>query len=106
MDQHVNRRDFLKRASAASAALASAGALADTIAKAAPPARPKITDGGYTPIADYPIAATRFSDVAIEDAFWKPKIDTRRSPFRSKFRSWSAPEAASRATYSKQRCCR
>jgi len=75
MDQHVNRRDFLKRASAASAALASAGALADTIAKAAPPARAKITDGGYTPIADYPIAATRFSDVAIEDAFWKPKID-------------------------------
>src|SRR5579872_1873363 len=72
MAHPVNRRDFLK-ASAASGALA---AIAPSLA-ADPPtaaARPKITDVKFSP-ADYPIVPTRYSDVVLEDAFWKPKVD-------------------------------
>jgi uncharacterized protein len=75
MDRRVNRRHFLKAATAASGVLAYAGTLADPIARASgAAASTKITDRGFTPIADYPIQPKHFSDVALEDAFWKPKV--------------------------------
>ena len=75
MDRRVNRRHFLKAATAASGTLAYAGTLADPIERASGSgAPPKITDRGFRPIADYPIQPKRFSDVVLEDAFWKPKV--------------------------------
>ena len=73
MAHEVNRREFLKAASAASAAFASLAPVAAR-APASAAARPKITDIAFAP-AEYPIVATRYSDVVIEDAFWKPKVD-------------------------------
>ena len=88
MAHQVNRRDFLKAASAASGALAAISPTRANPSTAA--ARPKIADVAFVP-ADYPIAPTRYSDVVLEDAFWKPKIDaTRRSRSRSNSRSWPA----------------
>ncbi len=80
MDRRVNRRHFLKAATAASGALAYAGTLADPIARASGTgASTKITDRGFTPIADYPIQPKHFSDVALTDTFWKPKVATNAS---------------------------
>jgi hypothetical protein len=73
MAYRVNRRDFLKAASATSGALACVGLRADPIARAAAVA-PKITDRNFRPIADYPIQPKGFSDVTLEDAFWQPKV--------------------------------
>ena len=67
MAHEVNRREFLKAASAASAAFASLAPVAAR-APASAAARPKITDIAFAP-ADYPIVATRYSDVVIEDVF-------------------------------------
>src|SRR6266550_3039991 len=75
MDRNLDRRDFLKGASAA------AGVLALGVQPAALPEPrqlpyPEIGSQPYTPVADYPIRAKRFSEVTITDAFWKPKITT------------------------------
>ncbi len=35
-----------------------------------------ISDSAYTPIPDYPIQPKRYSEVKMNDAFWKPKITT------------------------------
>lgn len=72
MPHQVNRRDFLKAASAASGALACVNPTFANPSTSA--ARPKITDVAFAP-ADYPIAPTRYSDVVLDDAFWKPKVD-------------------------------
>src|SRR5256885_5415223 len=76
MAHQVNRRDFLKAASAASGALACVNPAFANPSTAA--ARPKITDVALAP-ADYPIAPTRYSDVVVDDAFWKPRIDRNAS---------------------------
>ncbi len=76
MPHQVNRRDFLKAASAASSALAYVSPTFANPSTAA--ARPKITDVAFAP-ADYPITPTRYSDVVLEDAFWKPKVDRNAS---------------------------
>jgi uncharacterized protein len=78
MDHHVNRREFLKAATAASSALACVGATADAIADAETGAADdpaKITDRDYVAVADYPIQPAPFWDVTLEDNFWKPKVD-------------------------------
>jgi uncharacterized protein len=76
MPHQVNRRDFLKAASAASGALAYVN---PTVANPSTGgARPKITDVAFAP-ADYPITPTRYSDVVLEDAFWRPKVDRNAS---------------------------
>jgi DUF1680 family protein len=69
MLHRVNRRDFLKTASAASSVLASADLLAGSAAREI-----RISDTSYTP-ADYPIAAKPFFEVVLDDEFWKPKVD-------------------------------
>ena len=75
MDRPIARRDFLKEAPAAAGLLAAGMRLP---AASAPPESPYPDIGAqpYTPIADYPIRAKRFSEVAVSDAFWKPKITT------------------------------
>ncbi|HUI54660.1 MAG TPA: beta-L-arabinofuranosidase domain-containing protein [Bryobacteraceae bacterium] len=35
-----------------------------------------ISDGAYTPVADYPIQPKRYSEVKMKDTFWKPRIAT------------------------------
>src|SRR5262245_51441457 len=75
MDRNVARRDFLK------AAPAAASLLALTIQRPTPalqpePPYPEIGGEPYTPVTDYPIRAKRFSEVSIDDAFWKPKLAT------------------------------
>ena len=71
MDRDIARRDFLKAAPAAASLLTTLG----TRPAAAPaPGYPKIGAEPYAP-ADYPIRATRFTDVTLGDAFWKPKVD-------------------------------
>jgi len=67
----VDRRDFLKAASAA-AVLPS---LVDRAAIKAAPADVKIASRAYTP-REYPIRAQRHADVRIRDGFWQPKIQT------------------------------
>jgi uncharacterized protein len=75
VDRSIARREFLKAAPAAASAIA--------LAVQAPGAEPneqagdpKIGAQPYTPVTDYPIHATRFSDVTLSDAFWKPKLET------------------------------
>lgn len=67
----IDRRDFLKAASLATAA-------APLAAAARPGARTdvKIGDGAYTPVKDYPIQPKPFSEVTLADTFWKPKVAT------------------------------
>jgi len=75
MDRPIARRDFLKGAPAAAGLLAASIRLPET---SVPPETqyPDIGSQPYTPIADYPIRAKRFSEVTVSDAFWKPKITT------------------------------
>ena len=74
--ERVNRRDFLKTASAVSAATASARAWAAEARPAIGVRDVRISDTPYTPRSDYPIRAVSFSDVTLEDDFWKPKVTT------------------------------
>jgi uncharacterized protein len=78
MDRKVLRRDFLKTAQAAAGMLAyasqgSTAAKADSKTKAAEVA---ISGSKYTPVLDYPIQPKRYSEVKMNDTFWKPKITT------------------------------
>ena len=73
MDRDIARRDFLKGASVAAGAFALG--VEPVIAAEAQSAYPEIGAQPYTPVADYPIRAKRFSEVTLTDAFWKPKID-------------------------------
>src|SRR5215471_8461030 len=70
------RRDFLKTAQAASllayAAKSPTAAAAVSKKKAPEPA----LSGTYTPVPDYPIQSKRYSEVKLNDAFWKPKVVT------------------------------
>jgi DUF1680 family protein len=72
MDHDIPRRDFLKAAPAAAGilvAIAQAPAAQQQTRQSAP----KIGRESYTP-TDYPIRATRFSEVTMTDDFWKPRI--------------------------------
>ena len=80
MDSKVPRRDFLKTAQAAAGLLAYA-AQGPATANAGPQTKAKvagitISGSAYTPVPDYPIQPKRYSEVLINDAFWKPKITT------------------------------
>jgi DUF1680 family protein len=70
----VARRDFLKTATAALAGAAADRAGAPAHAAQAP-GSVRISSASYTP-RDYPIRPTRFADVTLEDAFWKPRVAT------------------------------
>src|SRR5580658_4094367 len=80
MDSKLPRREFLKTAQAAAGIVAaSAQGLAAT--DAPPQTKPKadevtISSRAYTPVQDYPIQPKRYSEVTMNDAFWKPKIIT------------------------------
>ena len=76
MRRRIARRDFLKTASAAAGAFAYAAGHPLADAQAPRPADTRLSGTSYTPIPDYPIRAKRFSEVALSDAFWKPKIAT------------------------------
>src|SRR5262245_60757350 len=67
----IDRRNFLKAASVATAAAPLVGA-------ARPAARTdvKIGDTSYTPVPDYPIQPKLFSEVTLTDTFWKKKVAT------------------------------
>jgi hypothetical protein len=74
------RRDFLKAAPVAAAALAMAAkpdeaTAAQATQKPAKPADVSLS-GAYHPIPDYPIQAKWYSDVTMSDDFWAPKIKT------------------------------
>ena len=75
MDRPIARRDFVKEAPAAVGLLAAGMRLPEPPAPTESP-YPDIGAQSYTPVADYPIRAKRFSEVAVADAFWKPKIAT------------------------------
>jgi DUF1680 family protein len=75
MDRPIARRDFLKEAPAA-AGLLAAGLQLPALSVPTETPYPDIGAQPYTPIADYPIRAKRFSEVTVSDAFWKPKIAT------------------------------
>jgi len=66
----IDRRDFLKAASAVSAivSLGEPGALTGG-------ADVRISAQTYTPVLDYPIRPKRHAGVTLSDSFWKPKID-------------------------------
>jgi hypothetical protein len=74
----IDRRDFLRVAPAAAGAVASVvRGDAQGAARPKPPARPadvKIGSTAYTPVPDYPIQPKRYSEVTLNDAFWKPKV--------------------------------
>ena len=67
----IPRRAFLKTAPAAAGGLALARRLS---AEAQPSGTVRISSVTYRPVRDYPIVATRHSDVTLRDAFWKPKV--------------------------------
>jgi DUF1680 family protein len=70
----IPRREFLKTASVAAAAVAAT--MRDAGAQTARPAREvRISSEPYTPVRDYPIRGVRYSDVRLTDDFWKPKVD-------------------------------
>ena len=74
MTARLNRRRFLKAASAAPAALASFSTFAGTAAAASPPVDVRISDTPYTPATDYPIRPMPWTDVTLRDDFWRPKV--------------------------------
>jgi DUF1680 family protein len=74
---NIPRRDFLKAAPAAAGVIASVTAAGgQQAATAHRPADVRISGTAYTPALDYPIQPKRYSEVAITDSFWKPKIAT------------------------------
>src|SRR5436189_87029 len=75
MAQRVNRRDFLKAASTASGVLASVAAFPEAVSRPAGSDGVRLSATPYTP-ADYPIRPKRFSEVMLEDTFWKPCVAT------------------------------
>jgi uncharacterized protein len=76
----IARREFLKAGSAAAAAAVYVGekrALGfDAAGAVQTGVAPRIGDTAYTPMADYPIRAQRYSAVTLTDTFWKPKVAT------------------------------
>ena len=75
MGTKLRRRDFLKAAQAAGMFAYAAEANAAT-SKSKAKASDVVLSGRYTPVQDYPIQPKRYSEVKINDDFWKPKIKT------------------------------
>lgn len=76
MARAIARREFLRTASAAAGALAFVARQPVDAAGVQASDSVRISSVGYTPVADYPIRATRHADVRMKDAFWAPKIAT------------------------------
>ena len=70
----IPRRDFLKAVPVAASglAIASRGARAEA---PQPPSPVRISSVPYQPVPDYPIRPKRHSEVTLNDAFWKPKVE-------------------------------
>src|SRR5262245_15806470 len=66
----IDRRDFLKAASAISAIVSLGEPAASTGG-----ADVRISTQTYTPVRDYPIRPKRHGGVTLNDSFWKPKVD-------------------------------
>jgi uncharacterized protein len=75
MNHGIDRRCFLKKAPAASAAAYSC-LFARLDEQASKPASVKIGTESYPQGGDYPIRPKRGADVRIKDSFWGPKIRT------------------------------
>ncbi len=75
MGSALDRRRFLKTASAAAGALAFAAARPGVEAEAQARRSADVQIGAepYTP-RDYPIAAKRHVEVTLRDDFWQPKV--------------------------------
>ncbi len=65
------RREFLKTAPVAAAALTRAVPGLGMV----PDPQVRISSQPYTPGRDYPIRAVPFFDVRLQDGFWRPKVD-------------------------------
>ena len=70
----IDRRDFLKAASAVSAIVSLGEPAASTGG-----ADVRISAQTYTPVPDYPIRPKRHAGVTLSDSFWKPKVDLNAS---------------------------
>ena len=74
----IDRREFLKAAPASAGVAAMLGAprTAAVTQNEAATKRGDVRMSGtaYTPVPDYPIRPQAYSEVKLEDAFWKPKI--------------------------------
>src|SRR5262245_42902153 len=69
----IARRDFLKATSAAAGGFALVTRRSDPDA-APSPRDVSISAARYRAVPDYPIRPQRFSDVTLNDGFWKPRI--------------------------------
>jgi DUF1680 family protein len=69
--KQLNRRDFLKAATASTGALAYAGVFGGPAAAGVEPGTIPLADA--TPL-DHPIEAKRSWDVTLTDGFWKPRV--------------------------------
>jgi DUF1680 family protein len=70
----TGRRDFLKTTSVAASGLAVFARSRATPDVEQKPRDVRISSESYRPIADYPIKAIRYSEVTLEDGFWRPKV--------------------------------
>jgi hypothetical protein len=79
MSHRIDRRGFLKTAPAVAGVFAYATQTPSSVKPAAvttpKPTDVRISGVGYHAVPDYPIQPKRYSDVAITDGFWKPRID-------------------------------
>ncbi len=75
MSQKINRRGFLKTASAAGIAAHSQQAT-HAAGQTSGPTRLSIGTTAYTPVRDYPLRPKRGHEVRVKDRFWAPKIRT------------------------------
>lgn len=76
MKTRIARREFLKATSVAAGALASA---APSRAESQPRSKAVTFASVSYPRGEYPIRAKRFSQVAIADRFWRPRIEVNRT---------------------------
>ncbi len=73
MDHKIARRDFIKTAGAGVLAAAAKGP-SPAQASSRNQADSRLSGAAYVPNADYPRRPKRFSEVAIRDRYWQPKI--------------------------------
>ena len=81
MDSKLPRREFLKAAQAAAGMVAYFRPGSWRAANVRPQTKAKAagmydSSRAYTPVPDYPIQPKRYSEVKMNDTFWKPKITT------------------------------
>jgi len=76
MNSKVVRRDFLRTVTAGAALSAQAAQAQTTARPMLKSSDVEISAAPYTPVADYPIRPKLYSEVDIEDTFWKPRIAT------------------------------